>query len=148
MTARTVWLALGLAAGCIVVGVIAVRLGAADATAAIVWQIRAPRIVMALVVGAGLGCAGALMQGSLRNPLADPALVGISAGAALATVAAAAVGIAFGSLGAGVTATVGAALATAVVVAASQHDGRPEVVTLLLAGVAVTAFAGLCWPSW
>ena len=56
--------------------------------------------------------------------------------------AAASVGIAFGTLPAGVAATIGAAVAVLIVVAASLHDSRPEVVTLLLAGVAVAAFAG------
>ncbi len=142
MTRRTAWLAAGLGAACVIAAVVALRLGAAEGTAQIVWEIRAPRVAMALLIGAGLGTAGALMQGSLGNPLADPALVGISAGAALATVAAAGVGLTFGTLGAGAAATLGAAVAAAVVVLASQHDGRPEVVTLLLAGVAVTAFAG------
>ena len=142
MTRRTAWVALALGLACVVGSLLALRLGVAEGTAQIVWEIRAPRVAMALLVGGGLGAAGALMQGSLSNPLADPALVGISAGAALATVAGAAVGLTFGSLGAGLTATVGAGVAAAVVVLASQHDGRPEVVTLLLAGVAVTAFAG------
>lgn len=142
MTRRTVWLAVGLCVVAVAVALAALRLGAAEGTAQIVWEIRAPRVVLALLVGGALGAAGALMQGSLGNPLADPALVGISAGAALATVAAAGVGIAFSSLGAGVAATVGAAAAAVIVILASQHDGRPEVVTLLLAGVAVTAFAG------
>lgn len=142
MNRRVVWLTLGLAALCAIAALVALRLGAAEGTAQIVWEIRAPRVVMALLIGAGLGLAGALMQGSLGNPLADPALVGISAGAALAAVAGAALGLTFGSLAVGLVATVGAAIAAAVVVAASQNDGRPEVVTLLLAGVAVTAFAG------
>ncbi len=142
MTARAVWVTVGLCAVAMVVALASLRLGAAESTAQIVGQIRAPRVVLALAVGGALGAAGVLMQGSLRNPLADPALVGISAGAALATVAAAAVGVAFASVGAGLAATIGAAVAAAVVVLAAQHDGHPEVVTLLLAGVAVTAFAG------
>ncbi len=120
----------------------ALNVGAAQTTSEIVMNIRAPRVVMAVLIGSGLGLAGALMQGSLANPLADPALVGVSAGAALGVVAAASVGVAYGTLGAGAAATVGAAIAVVVVVAASLHDKRPEVVTLLLAGVAVTAFAG------
>ena len=71
---------------------------------------------MAVIVGGWLAVAGALMQGSLGNPLADPALVGVSGGAALGTVA------------------------VAIVVGVSVRDSLPEVVTLLLAGVAVTAF--------
>ena len=121
---------------------LALTLGAADASAEIVMSIRAPRVAMAVLVGSGLALAGALMQGGLANPLADPALVGVSAGAALGAVAAASVGVAFGTLPAGLAATIGAAVAVVIVVAASLHDSRPEVVTLLLAGVAVAAFAG------
>jgi iron complex transport system permease protein len=54
---------------------------------AVLWQIRLPRAVLAVAVGAALGLAGAAQQGLFRNPLADPALVGVSAGAALAAVA-------------------------------------------------------------
>ena len=111
---------------------IALRVGIAEPTAEIVWSIRAPRVVMALLVGSGLAIAGALMQGSLGNPLADPGLVGVSAGAALGAMAAVAVGASFNTV---LTA------ATVVVVSVSMRDRRPEVVTLLLAGVAVTAFA-------
>lgn len=119
----------------------ALLLGAAQTSAEIVLSIRAPRIALAIVVGAGLAAAGVLLQGSLRNPLADPALVGISAGAALGSVAAAAVGVAFGSFTSAVAATVAAGAATAIVVWASLRDGRPEVVTILLSGIAVSAFA-------
>ena len=48
----------------------------------VLWQVRAPRAVCALVVGAALGLAGAVMQGLLRNPLADPGVLGVSATAA------------------------------------------------------------------
>lgn len=120
---------------------IALRVGIAEPTAEIVWSIRAPRVVMALLVGSGLAIAGALMQGSLGNPLADPGLVGVSAGAALGAMAAVAVGASFNTVLTAAIACVGAAIATAVVVSVSMRDRRPEVVTLLLAGVAVTAFA-------
>ena len=49
----------------------------------VLWQVRAPRAVCALIVGAALGLAGAVMQGLLRNPLADPGVLGVSATAAL-----------------------------------------------------------------
>jgi iron complex transport system permease protein len=137
-----VWAALVLAIAVVAAASIALTLGAAESSAEIVMNIRAPRVVMAVLVGSGLALAGALMQGGLANPLADPALVGVSAGAALGAVTAASLGIAFGTLPAGVAATIGAALAVLIVVAASLHDSRPEVVTLLLAGVAVAAFAG------
>lgn len=119
---------------------VALRLGIADPTPDIVWGIRAPRVAMALVVGAGLAVAGALMQGSLANPLADPALVGISSGAALGAVAAVAVGATYNTLLTAGAASLAAGAATAVVVGVSMRERRPEVVTLLLAGVAVTAF--------
>ena len=139
---RWAWSALVLAVAVVAVAVVALTLGAADTSTEIVMSIRAPRVAMAVLVGSGLALAGALMQGGLANPLADPALVGVSAGRALGAVAAASVGIAFGTLPAGVAATIGAAVAVLIVVAASLHDSRPEVVTLLLAGVAVAAFAG------
>lgn len=135
------WAALALVLAVAAVAAVALTLGAADSSTEIVLSIRAPRVAMAVLVGSGLALAGALMQGGLANPLADPALVGVSAGAALGAVTAASVGIAFGTLPAGVAATIGAAVAVLIVVAASLHDSRPEVVTLLLAGVAVAAFA-------
>jgi iron complex transport system permease protein len=136
------WAALVLVLAVVGVAALALVLGAADSSAEIVMSIRAPRVAMAVLVGSGLALAGALMQGGLANPLADPALVGVSAGAALGAVVAASLGVAFGTLPAGMAATIGAAIAVVIVVAASLHDSRPEVVTLLLAGVAVAAFAG------
>lgn len=139
---RAAWLATALVALLIALVGLSLALGAADTTMQIVSTIRGPRVAMAITVGIGLAVAGVVLQGSLGNPLADPALIGVSAGAALGCVAAAAVGLTFGTLAAGLAATAGAAAATAVVILAARHDGRPEVVTLLLAGVAVTAFAG------
>lgn len=79
----------------------------------IIWELRAPRIAAALVVGASLGIAGVLAQGSTNNPLADPAILGTSAGAALGVL----VGVLFklvsiGSIGAVICAAIGALLAT------------------------------------
>ena len=134
------WLAALALVLIVALGLAALSLGAADTSTEIVLNIRAPRVAMAILIGSGLAIAGAVMQGSLANPLADPALVGVSAGAALGAVAGAAVGIGFGTLPAGLAATLGAGMAMTVVVATSMRDDRPEVVTLLLAGVAVTAF--------
>jgi iron complex transport system permease protein len=139
---RAIGLTIALAAGLVLLAALALALGAAETSTEIVLNIRGPRVAMAVTIGIGLAVAGALLQGSLSNPLADPALVGISAAAALGAVLAASVGIAFGTFPAGLAATVGAAAGTAVVVLFARHDGRPEVVTLLLAGVAVAAFAG------
>ncbi len=142
VTGRWTWTVVILALVLVACAAGALAIGAADTTSQIVLSIRGPRVAMAVLVGAGLAAAGCVMQGSLGNPLADPALVGVSAGAALGAVAAAAVGISLGTAASGLVATVGALLAVAVVVAVSLRDGRPEVVTLLLAGVAVTAFVG------
>jgi iron complex transport system permease protein len=116
--------------------------GAADTSAVIITEIRAPRIVLTLLVGAGLGVSGALLQGSLRNPLADPGIIGVSASAALGAVVIVAVGAAYNSvlaaLGATLTGLAGMWLVTWI---ARSASGRTEVVTLVLGGVAVTAFA-------
>lgn len=106
----------------------------------VLWQVRAPRAVCALMVGAALGLAGAVMQGLLRNPLADPGVLGVSATAALG----AALAIVLG--GAGVTgvvemsALVGAAAAGGLLIAASGLMRAPE--ALILFGVALSSFAG------
>lgn len=119
----------------------ALRIGGAEATEQIVVGIRAPRVVMAILVGAGLAVAGVLLQGSLANPLADPALVGVSAGAAVGAAAGAAIGIAYNSFLLAAIAVATAVIAVVIGVRAATRAGRPEVVTLLLAGVAITAFA-------
>lgn len=107
------------------------------------WQVRFPRIAMAIVVGAALSTAGALMQGIFGNPLAEPGVVGVSTGAAFA----AAVVIVFqinviGSWTTAAFAFVGGLVTTLVVYALSRSDGRTEVVTLVLTGIAVNAVAG------
>jgi len=84
-----------------------------DSSHQIIWELRAPRIAAALLVGASLGIAGVLAQGSTNNPLADPAILGTSAGAALGVL----VGVLFnlvsiGSIGAVICAAIGALLAT------------------------------------
>lgn len=124
--------------------VLRVLLGAdSSETSVIVRELRLPRTVVGLVVGAALGVAGAQMQGLTRNPLADPGLLGVSAGAALAVV----VGIAL--LGVG-TATGQAAcafvgaLAASVAVWALAAGGRggASPLPLVLAGVALSALLG------
>lgn len=143
VTGRAPWVVVLVILLVVTGGAIALALqsGAADTTAAIVREIRAPRIVMALIIGIGLAAAGVLLQGTLRNPLADPALIGISSGAALGCVLGAAVGITLGTVASGIAATLGSGLAMAAVAWAATRQGRPEVVTLLLAGIAVAAFA-------
>ena len=135
-------LLLGVVLVVLVIGMagVALSVGVADTTAEIVGSIRAPRVVMAILVGAGLAVAGALLQGSLANPLADPALVGVSSSAALGAVLAVALGASYNSLLTALAASIAAALALVIVGMVAWRDRQPEVVTLLLAGVAVTAF--------
>jgi len=110
----------------------------------IVLQLRLPRVLGAALVGAALAVAGALFQGLLRNPLADPFLLGTSAGAALGASIAFAVPTLFvmdvlGFSVAAALALVGALLAAGLVYALATRRGETPVVTLLLAGVAVSA---------
>ena len=109
----------------------------------IVWQVRMPVVVGAAFVGAGLSVAGVLFQGMLRNPLADPFLIGTSSGAALG--AAVAFVLPFDTLYGSffpltpLLAFVGAMLTVLLVYAIARVGGQTPVVTLLLAGVVINA---------
>lgn len=120
-----------------------------DPTAeAALWIIRFPRIVMAMAVGAALAVAGAVMQAIFGNPLAEPGVVGVSSGAALGAAIAIVSGLlAFGEWTIAVLAFAGGLAATLLVYGVSRANGRTEVVTLLLTGIAVNAFgsAGLAF---
>jgi iron complex transport system permease protein len=110
----------------------------------IIMQVRFPRAIGAALVGAALGVSGALLQGLLRNPLADPLLLGTSSGAGLGAVVAIVLtsAITVDWLGFGLVALLafaGALLAVTLVYALATRGGRTPVVTLLLAGVAVGA---------
>ncbi len=109
----------------------------------IVWSLRAPRVVVAAMVGGCLALAGAQMQGLFRNPLASPGIVGVSAGAATGAVFA----LTFGLLGnfvlaAPLFAVAGAILSLLVLTRIATRDGYTPVTTLLLAGVALNALLG------
>ena len=105
---------------------------------AVVWSIRLPRLLLAALVGSALASAGALLQGVFRNPLAEPSVIGVSAGAAVGAVGAIVIGItAFGGAALPVAAFVGAIAASALVYVA----GRADTVTLVLSGVAVNVMA-------
>ncbi|GIM93717.1 FecCD family ABC transporter permease [Paractinoplanes toevensis] len=107
------------------------------------WLVRFPRVVLAVIVGASLGCAGALMQGVFGNPLAEPGVVGVSSGAAVGAAAAIVSGITvLGSWTTAAAAFAGGVVTTFIVYAMSRAGGRTEVVTLVLTGVAVNATAG------
>ncbi|MGW0781498.1 FecCD family ABC transporter permease [Streptomyces sp. NPDC002913] len=109
----------------------------------VLWNVRLPRVVLALLVGASLGCAGALMQGVFGNPLAEPGVIGISSGAAVGAVASIALGLNFfGNWTITVCAFVSGLFTVLLVYVLSRSGGRTEVVTLILTGIAVNAFAG------
>ncbi|MDK0519159.1 iron chelate uptake ABC transporter family permease subunit [Streptomyces sp. ML-6] len=109
----------------------------------VLWNVRLPRVVLALLVGASLGCAGALMQGVFGNPLAEPGVIGISSGAAVGAVGSIALGLTFlGNWTITVCAFVAGLATVLLVYALSRSGGRTEVVTLILTGIAVNAFAG------
>lgn len=125
------------------------RLGLSSSAAAdtmgesVLWEIRFPRIALAAIVGAALGCAGATMQGTFGNPLAEPGIVGVSAGAVLGAVAQIVLGFTiFGTWSITLAAFIGGLVTLALVYAAARADGRTEVVTLVLTGIAVNALAG------
>ncbi|MBD8080076.1 iron ABC transporter permease [Cellulosimicrobium arenosum] len=110
---------------------------------AALWTIRFPRIALAALVGAALATAGAVMQGVFGNPLADPGVVGVSSGAAVAASATIVFGLT--TLGPWTTATaafVGGLVTTLLVYVLARSEGRTEVVTLVLTGVAVNAVCG------
>ncbi len=109
----------------------------------VLWNVRLPRVVLALLVGASLGCAGALMQGVFGNPLAEPGVIGISSGAAVGAVASIALGLNFlGNWTVTVSAFAAGLVTVLLVYVMSREGGRTEVVTLILTGIAVNAFAG------
>ncbi len=128
---------------------LAQSLGVADASSSatawssqqhqIVWMIRMPRVLLAALVGAGLAVVGVVMQAMVRNPLADPYMLGVSSGASVGAVSV----LAYGSFAAaGVYAItagsfVGALLATALVYALAHQRGRIQSTRLILSGVAV-----------
>ena len=116
----------------------------ADTTPRILFELRLPRVLAALLVGAALGTAGTLFQGLLRNPLADPFLLGTSSGAALGATAGFMIPglLTIAWLGFSIIAVlafVGALVAVVVVYRLATRGGQTPVVTLLLAGVAVGA---------
>ncbi|MDQ2952899.1 MAG: iron ABC transporter permease [Chloroflexota bacterium] len=111
-------------------------------TVTIVRELRVPRVLAALLVGGALAVAGALLQGLLRNPLADPYVTGASAGGALGAI----VPLAFFGSGTGlavpIAAFVGALGAVALVWRMARIGGRTTILTVLLAGIVLTSFTG------
>jgi iron complex transport system permease protein len=115
----------------------------------IIRDIRLPRMLMGVLIGAALAVSGAVMQGLFRNPLADPALIGVSAGAALGAAAMIVLGgtllfpvaIAAGIYAVPLAAFVGALAVTLILYGVSTRRGQTSVATMLLAGIALAALA-------
>jgi len=164
---RATWLIVALTAALVVLAVLAASIGAFEVPAGqvvgavlrrlhlpigakpdhltdqVLWNVRFPRVTLAILVGACLGCAGALMQGIFSNPLAEPGIVGVSAGAAVGAILAIFAGAAgFGAYSISGPAFVGGLVTVLVVYGVSRSGGRTEVVTLILAGIAINAIAG------
>jgi iron complex transport system permease protein len=117
--------------------------GLPDQDAAILWQLRLPRVVLGALVGAMLALAGAAYQGVFRNPLADPYLLGAAAGAGLGATLAIAYGPDTSSWPVGLlplAAFVGAVAGVAAAYALGRAGGGRTATTLVLAGVAVASF--------
>ena len=117
---------------------------------AILLSIRLPRVLLGMLIGSGLAVAGAAMQGLFRNPLADPGLIGVSSGAAVAAVATIVLGATvldfatrtLGTFALSIAAFAGGAATTLVVYRLSLVHGSVSVSTMLLAGIAINAVAG------
>jgi len=115
--------------------------GGLDPVAMVMREIRLPRAILAVLVGGSLGLAGAAMQGYLRNPLAEPGLIGVSASAALGAVIAIQSGLAAAFvLGLPLMALAGALVGVMLVLVLAGPRGGA--LTLILAGIAISAMAG------
>lgn len=111
------------------------------AVADVVWLIRMPRIVLAIAVGAGLSVVGIVMQAIVKNPLADPYILGVSSGASLGATLAVVLGIGsvFGSNSLGIMGFIGAFGVSILVLMISNIGGRSNSIKLLLAGMALSS---------
>jgi iron complex transport system permease protein len=144
-------LLLALAVGSVPVSLsqlLATLAGQGDSAARdVIWQLRAPRAVAGFAVGAGLALAGALLQGLLRNPLADPYVLGISGGAAVAAIGAIALGLSSGliqlaaALGAMATLGLLFILARRALFTRDAIESEQGTTAVLLTGVMIASFA-------
>ena len=106
------------------------------------WNIRFPRLMLGIMVGAALGVAGAMMQGVFGNPLAEPGVIGVSAGCAVGACAVIVFQLDFaGTASIPIAAFVMGLLTTFVVYMASRSGGKAQVLTLVLTGIAINAVA-------
>lgn len=117
--------------------------------AIIVFDIRLPRVILGILVGAALAVSGAVMQGLFRNPLADPGLVGVSSGAGLGAVSVIVLGTTFlapftsllGTYALPLAAFGGGLVTTLILYNVATRQGRTSIATMLLAGIALGAMA-------
>ncbi|TIW21724.1 MAG: iron ABC transporter permease, partial [Mesorhizobium sp.] len=115
----------------------------------IIYDIRLPRVLLGVLTGAALAVSGAVMQGLFRNPLADPGLIGVSAGSSLGAVAVIVLGstwlapftLALGTLALPLAAFAGGLAVTLLLYRVATRHGRTSVATMLLAGLALAALA-------
>ncbi|TIU91437.1 MAG: iron ABC transporter permease, partial [Mesorhizobium sp.] len=115
----------------------------------IVYDIRLPRVILGVLIGAALAVSGAVMQGLFRNPLADPGLIGVSAGSSLGAVAVIVLGATvlapatslLGTLALPLAAFCGGLATTLVLYQVATRHGQTSVATMLLAGIALAALA-------
>ena len=112
-----------------------------ESAAIILWDLRVPRALLAILIGGALGISGAGLQGLLRNPLAEPGITGASAGAALCAILVFYFGVADAFPLALPLAGIGGALASVALLYLAAGRGAPTL-TLILAGVAISAIAG------
>jgi iron complex transport system permease protein len=143
-----------IAPGRVVAILFQAALGGSDGEAAlrdtiVILDVRLPRTILAMLVGAGTAVAGAVMQGLFRNPLADPSLVGVSSGAALAAALwfvygasyFAGLGWMIGGFGLPISAFCGGLSMAAIVHVMASRGGQISIIAMLLAGIALTGLA-------
>ena len=127
----------------------AVTTNASTQSEMIIYGIRLPRVLLGIFVGGTLACCGAVLQGLFRNPLADPTLIGVSAGASAGASCAIVLGASFIHLGpmfgfsiVAIAAFLGGLLTALVVYRLANNSEGTSVATMLLAGIAISALAG------
>ncbi|WP_080793239.1 FecCD family ABC transporter permease [Corynebacterium pacaense] len=118
-------------------------LGATTMPEQVVWQIRIPRIVLGILVGAALGVSGALMQAVFSNPLAEPSVIGVTSGAGVGAAFVIVFNLTFlGTSTIAFGAFVTAVITTVLVYQLARSSGRVQVINLILTGIAVNAVSG------
>lgn len=118
-------------------------MAATDLDSSVIWQIRLPRLVLGLFVGAALGLGGALMQAVFSNPLAEPSIIGVTSGAGVGAAFAIVFGAGIlGSWSVPASAFIAGVLTTLLVYQLSRTSGKVQVLNLVLVGIAANAIAG------